>query len=72
MSKFKPSMTSEEVVYKGRRITVYLHSQPANQWLAEISINGDPRPIDRISAASQDFIYRNALGSAKRMVDAEE
>lgn len=72
MSKFKPSATSTEISYHGKRITLYMHKQPGNQWLAEISIDGGPRPIDRISAESEDFIRNNALRAAKAMIDAEE
>lgn len=64
-------MISEEVIYKGRRIVIYMHDLPNKQWMAEISINGDAKPIDRFSAESEDFIRNSALRAAKAMIDAE-
>lgn len=64
-------MTSEEVLYKGSSIVIYMHNQPKNYWLAEISIDGEPRPITRFSAASRDFVRNEALRLAKAMIDSE-
>jgi hypothetical protein len=65
-------MAKNEEIYKGKCIVIHMHNLPNKEWMAEISIDGEPRPITRFSDASEDLIRRDALRSAKALIDTEE
>lgn len=65
-------MASGDEIYKGRKIEIHMRHLTNKQWMAEISIDGEPRPIRRWSDANEDVIRQDALLSAKALIDTEE
>lgn len=65
-------MTSSDEIYKGRKIEIHMRHLPNKQWMAEISIDGAPKPIRRWSDANEGLIRQDALRCAKALIDAEE
>ena len=63
---------SWDEIYKDKNIEIHMHHLPNKQWMAEISIDGSPRPISRWSDTNQDVILRDALRSARALIDNEE
>jgi hypothetical protein len=65
-------MVSNDEVYKGRKIEIHIRHLPTKEWMAEISIDGEPRPITRWSDANEGVIRQDALRSAKALIDTED
>lgn len=65
-------MASSDELYKGKKIEIHMRYLPNKQWMAEISIDGQPRPIDRWSDANEEVVRQDALRLAKALIDSEE
>lgn len=65
-------MARNDEIYRGKKIEIHMRLLPNKQWMAEILIDGEPRPITRWSDTNEDVIRRDALRSAKALIDAEE
>lgn len=65
-------MANNQEIYKGRRIVIHMRYLPNKQWMAELSIDGEPQPITRFSDANEDLIRRDAFQSARALIDTAD